>query len=160
MELNLFINIFKKQPGNVPPRRVMSTDMAWSSKGRVWENKGFFCCQVLFSPFQKNKNSQEILPVWYSHHCHDRLNTRPLLPVSSTLGWSRIMPTSDLTGMPQIEMKLYISLAEASLYCLDSMQLPIPAYLILFIFKQRKTQLGPQGERGTSTEGPAASATA
>lgn len=59
MELNLFINIFKKQPGNVPPGRVMSTDMAWSSKGRGWENKGFFVVKFCFLLSKKTRTSRK-----------------------------------------------------------------------------------------------------
>lgn len=41
MELNLFINIFKKKPGNIPPGLAMRTaDMVRSSKGKGQENKG------------------------------------------------------------------------------------------------------------------------
>jgi len=122
----LIYKYLQKAAWKCPARAGDEHRHGMEQQGKRLGEQGLFCCQVLFSPFQKNKISQEILPVWYSHHCHGRLNTRPSLPAPSSLGWSRIMPTSDLTGMPQIEMKLSISLTQAWPYCLDNMQLLIP----------------------------------
>jgi len=71
MELNLFINIFKKEPGNIPPQ----AGDARGRRGEEWQGKKqrkrgflfFFCLKVLFSSFQKKtrkarKSSQFGIP--------------------------------------------------------------------------------------------------
>lgn len=49
MELNLFKNIFKKKPGNIPPGLAMrAADMVRSSKGKGEENKGILLSGFVF----------------------------------------------------------------------------------------------------------------
>lgn len=73
MELNLLINIFKKEPGNIPPRAGDAQAPAvGSGKGKGRHNRDIFCPKVLFPSFQKNKKGQEILPVWHSQQHHIR----------------------------------------------------------------------------------------
>lgn len=71
MDLNLFINIFKKEPGNIPPQAGSAQGRSggeWQGKRQTVKDFIFCLIKVLFYSFQKNKKGQEILRIWHSQH--------------------------------------------------------------------------------------------
>lgn len=85
MDLNLFINIFKKEPGNIPPQAGGAQGRSggeWQGKRQTDEDFIFCLIKVLFSSFQKNKKGQEILRIWHSqqHLVRRTQGPRFLLP--------------------------------------------------------------------------------
>lgn len=65
MDLNLFINIFKKEPGNIPPRlAVLKAEVVGSGKGRGRQTRILFFvllkfCFLLSRKTRKARKSSE-----------------------------------------------------------------------------------------------------